>query len=96
MTTSSMVHIRIDNSIKAQATEALTAIGLSISDAVRVFLVRIAAEKQIPFALKVPNLETAAAMRRTRTGMTTPYQDADALFAELDAAVSRTKPRKSK
>jgi DNA-damage-inducible protein J len=36
--------------------------GLSVSDAVRVFLKRVAIERQIPFALKVPNAETRAAM----------------------------------
>jgi len=62
MTTTTMVHIRLDENIKAQATETLAAMGLSVSDAVRVFLMRVVAEKQLPFALKVPNAETRAAM----------------------------------
>ncbi len=62
MTTTTMVHVRLDDQIKAQATEALAAMGLSVSDAVRVFLTRVAAEKQLPFALKVPNVETRFAM----------------------------------
>ena len=62
MTTTTMVHVRINEKIKAQATKALTAMGLSVSDAVRVFLTRIAADKQLPFTLKVPNAETRAAM----------------------------------
>lgn len=57
-----MVHVRVDEKMKAQAAEALATMGLSISDAVRVFLTRVAAEKQLPFALKVPNVETRAAM----------------------------------
>lgn len=57
-----MVHVRIDEQIKTQATETLSAMGLSISDAVRVFLMRVVADKQIPFALKIPNAETRAAM----------------------------------
>jgi DNA-damage-inducible protein J len=57
-----MVHVRLDERIKAQATETLAAMGLSISDAVRVFLMRVIADKQMPFALKVPNIETLAAM----------------------------------
>ena len=57
-----MVHVRVDEKIKAQATETLAAMGLSVSDAVRVFLMRVIADKQMPFALKVPNLETRAAM----------------------------------
>ena len=62
MATSSMVHVRVDENIKIQATETLAAMGLSVSDAVRVFLTRVVAEKQIPFALKVPNQETRSAM----------------------------------
>ena len=62
MATTTMVHVRVDEQIKAQATETLAAMGLSVSDAVRVLLMRIAAEKQMPFALKVPNSKTHAAM----------------------------------
>jgi DNA-damage-inducible protein J len=62
MVSTRMVHIRINEQIKAQATETLAAMGLSISDAVRVFLMRVVAEKQLPFELKVPNAETRAAM----------------------------------
>ena len=66
MATTTMVHVRVDEHVKAQAAETLAAMGLSISDAVRVFLTRIAAEKQLPFALKVPNTETRAAMEEAR------------------------------
>ncbi len=62
MATTTMVHVRVDEQIKAQATETLAAMGLSVSDAVRVLLMRIVAEKQMPFALKVPNSKTRAAM----------------------------------
>jgi DNA-damage-inducible protein J len=57
-----MVHVRVDEKIKVQATETLAAMGLSVSDAVRVFLMRVVADKQMPFVLKVPNVETRAAM----------------------------------
>ncbi len=57
-----MVHVRIDEQLKAQAAETLAAMGLSVSDAVRVFLTRVVAEQQLPFALKAPNAETRAAM----------------------------------
>ena len=56
-----MVHVRVDEQIKAQATETLAAMGLFVSDAVRVFLMRVVADKQMPFALKMPNAETRAA-----------------------------------
>ena len=62
MATTTMVHVRVDEQIKVQATETLAAMGLSVSDAVRVFLMRVVADKQMPFVLKVPNVETRAAM----------------------------------
>ena len=80
MATTTMVHVRVDENIKAQATETLAAMGLSVSDAVRVFLMRVVAEQQMPFALKAPNAETRAAMaeansitrtRRARFGTST-------------------------
>ena len=46
-----MVHIRIDETLKTQAVETLAAMGLSLSDAVRVFLTRVVAEQGLPFEL---------------------------------------------
>ncbi len=62
MAATTMVHVRVDEQVKAQATETLAAMGLSVSDAVRVFLIRVVADQQLPFLLKVPNAETRAAM----------------------------------
>lgn len=62
MAASTMVHVRVDDQVKTQATETLAAMGLTISDAVRVFLMRVVADKQMPFAIKVPNQETRTAM----------------------------------
>jgi DNA-damage-inducible protein J len=57
-----MIYIRIDEQLKEKAAETLDTMGLSLSDAVRVFLVRVVAEKQMPFSLKVPNAETLSSM----------------------------------
>lgn len=62
MAATTMVHVRMDEEIKRQATETLAAMGLSVSDAVRVFLMRVIAEKRMPFVLNVPNAETRLAM----------------------------------
>ena len=87
MASTTMLHVRLDETIKAQATQTLAAMGLSVSDAVRVFLTRVVAEQQLPFALRVPNAETRAAMaeadamahaRRAR------FLTADALFDDLE------------
>lgn len=62
MAATTMIHVRVDERIKAQATETLASMGLSVSDAVRVFLTRVVADKELPFTLKAPNAETRAAM----------------------------------
>ncbi len=62
MPSTTMVHVRVNEQIKAQATETLAAMGLTVSDAVRVFLMRVVADKQMPFSIKAPNAETRAAM----------------------------------
>ena len=87
MAATKMVHVRVDEQVKAQATETLAAMGLSVSDAVRVFLMRVVAEKQLPFMLKVPNVETRAAMTeademvRTRQAR---FATATELFDDLE------------
>jgi DNA-damage-inducible protein J len=82
--TTTMVHVRVNEKVKVQATKALTAMGLSVSDAVRVFLTRIAADKQLPFELKVPNAETRAAMSEARIIGKARFSTADELTRELD------------
>lgn len=62
MATTTMVHVRVKEQIKAQATETLAAMDLPVSDAVPVSLMRVVADQQMPFALRVPNVETQAAM----------------------------------
>lgn len=89
MATTTMVHVRVDENIKAQATETLASMGLSVSDAVRVFLTRVVADKQLPFAIKAPNAETLGAMAeademiRTRRAR---FATADALIDDLQKA----------
>ena len=57
-----MMHVRMDEELKEQATAALSKMGLSASDAVRILFKRIVAEQAFPLDLKVPNPETRAAM----------------------------------
>ena len=83
----SMLHIRVEDDIKTQATEALGAMGLSVSDAVRLFLRRVVIDQAFPLELKVPNAETRAAMEESRAMMAARrarYQSADELFADLE------------
>ena len=87
MAQSSMLHIRVDDEVKTQATEALAAMGLSMSDAVRIFLKRVVSDQAFPLELKVPNAETRAAMEEARAMMKARqarFESADALFDELE------------
>lgn len=56
-----MVHVRVDRELKDQAAATLGEMGLSVSDAIRIFLKRVVADKELPFTLKVPNAQTRAA-----------------------------------
>ncbi len=62
MTTTTMMHIRVDEDTKAQATRTLDELGLSVSDAVRLFLKRVVVEEGLPLTLKVPSARTRAAI----------------------------------
>ena len=83
----SMLHVRIDEEVKRQATEALAAMGLSTSDAVRLLFHRIVADQAFPLELKVPNAETRAAMAESRAMMKARkarFDSPEELFAALD------------
>jgi DNA-damage-inducible protein J len=60
--TTTMVHVRVDENVKAQAAETLASMGLTVSDAIRVFLTRVVADKALPFEIKAPNAGSRAAM----------------------------------
>ena len=62
MSATTMIHVRIDEQVKAQATETLAAMGLTVSDAVRVFLTRVIADQEMPFAVKAPNAASRVAI----------------------------------
>ena len=66
MAHSTMLHVRVDEEIKAQASEALATMGLSVSDAVRILLKRVVNDQAFPLELKVPNAQTRAAMEEAR------------------------------
>ena len=83
----SMLHVRVDDETKEKATVALGAMGLTVSDAVRILLHRVVTDQAFPLELKVPNAETRAAMVeadeivRTRRAR---FATAGELFADLE------------
>ncbi|WP_428001561.1 type II toxin-antitoxin system RelB/DinJ family antitoxin [Acidovorax sp.] len=89
MARSSMLHVRVDDDIKAQAGEALAAMGLSVSDAVRILLKRVVNDQAFPLELKVPNGETRAAMEEARAmakARAARFDSASALIDDLEKA----------
>lgn len=89
MPSSSMLHVRVDDEVKAQATEALAAMGLTVSDAVRILLKRVVNDQAFPLELKVPNAQTRAAMEEARATMrarSARFASADDLLDDLEKA----------
>ena len=78
-----MVHTRVDQKTKEKAAKTLAAMGISVSDAVRMLLVRVAAEKALPFEVKAPNAITVKAMRAVESGRGKRRKSAEALFQDL-------------
>jgi DNA-damage-inducible protein J len=85
MTENTVVRARIDQATKAEAAAVLGAMGLTLSDAFRLLLKRVAAEKALPFEPLVPNAETIEAMKAARRGELTTVGDAGSLLASLNA-----------
>ena len=88
MAHSTMLHVRVDDEIKTQANEALAAMGLSMSDAVRILLKRVVNDQAFPLELKVPNAQTRAAIEEARAMMMNEraarFDSADALIDDLE------------
>lgn len=80
-----MIHVRISSKLKASATRTLKAMGLSVSDAVRLMLVRVDAERALPFAVKVPNTTTIAAMKEGRRTKLRSFKTVSDLMVDLNA-----------
>jgi DNA-damage-inducible protein J len=92
MARSTMLHVRVDDELKAQASETLEAMGLSVSDAVRIFLKRVISDQSFPLELKVPNAQTRAAMEEARELMRSHrarFASAEALLDDLEKAGKR-------
>ena len=84
MTENAVVRARIDEATKIEAAAVLAAMGLSLSDAFRLLLRRVAAEKALPFEPLIPNAETIAAMKEARKGNLPRFKDVKALLRDLN------------
>lgn len=84
MAATDVVRARIDSDLKKEATAVLSGMGPSVSDAIRLMLVRVAAERALPFEVRVPNGKTQAALRAARQGEVARFDDVATLMADLN------------
>ena len=85
MAANQLVQTRIDGEVKAEAAAVLAAMGLTVSDAVRLLLTKIAREKALPFEPLIPNDATIAAMKEAREGNGQRFATVNDLMADLHA-----------
>ncbi len=85
MAANQLVQARIDGAVKEEAAAVLAAMGLTVSDAVRLLLTRVAHEKALPFTPLVPNEVTIQAMKEARKGGLPRFASVQELFDELHA-----------
>ena len=89
MAATAFVRARIDEKTRDEAAAVLADLGLTVSDAVRMTLKRVAKDKALPFELKVPNAETIAAMEESNKMMKSRkarFHSAEEMFDALDKA----------
>ncbi|WP_420239534.1 type II toxin-antitoxin system RelB/DinJ family antitoxin [Telmatobacter bradus] len=84
-TADTYVRARIDSGTKELAADALESMGLSISDAIRLLMLRIADEKRLPFEVRVPNKTTRRAMAELEAGKGKQFKSVKALMGDLHA-----------
>ena len=85
MSINAVVRARIDAQIKDEAIVVLSTMGLTLSDAFRMLLVRVAREKALPFEPLVPNDQTIKAMKTARRGDMVTVSSVNNLLASLNA-----------
>lgn len=83
-TADTYVRARIDTATKERAADALEAMGLSISDAIRLLMLRVADERRLPFEVKVPNARTRKAMAELESGKGKKFSSIDSFMEDLN------------
>lgn len=85
MSANAVVRARIDEHIKEEAAVVLATMGLTVSDAFRMLLTRVANEKALPFEPLIPSAETIEAMKEARRGNLSSFATVEELVADLNA-----------
>ncbi len=84
MAAKEVVRARIDSDLKKQASAVLSGMGLSVSDAIRMLLVRVVTERALPFDVRMPNLETRDAMAAAQRGDVVRFKNIADLLVDLN------------
>jgi len=84
MAAAEVVRARIDAGLKKEATDVLGTMGLSVSDAIRMMLVRVVADRSLPFEVRSPNRETEAALEAAARGDVARFTNVADLMADLN------------
>ncbi len=84
-TADTYVRARIDQGTKDRAAEALESMGLSVSDAIRMLMMRVAIEGRMPFEVKVPRKSTKQAIAELESGKARSFAGIEELMADLHA-----------
>lgn len=85
MSANAIVQARVNEDIKKEAAVVLAAMGLTISDAMRLLLVRVARDHALPFEPLIPNEKTIAAMKEARKGKLKAFKTVKDLMDDLNA-----------
>ncbi|MDC9613744.1 type II toxin-antitoxin system RelB/DinJ family antitoxin [Xenorhabdus khoisanae] len=84
MAANAVVRARIDETLKNEATEVLTGMGLTVSDLIRITLTKVVKEKALPFDIRIPNELTAKTIANSEKGIDVhKTKDTDDLFNQL-------------
>jgi DNA-damage-inducible protein J len=85
MSANALVQARVDEAVKKEAANVLARMGLTVSDAVRLLLTKVAREHTLPFDVRTPNAKTKAAMQELEVGKGKRFKNVKDLMADLNA-----------
>lgn len=85
MSASALVQARIEEKVKREAADVLAEMGLTLSDAVRMLLTKVARERTLPFDVRIPNAKSKAAIKELEAGKGKRFKNVNDLMADLNA-----------
>jgi DNA-damage-inducible protein J len=78
------IRARVDPELKSEAEAILKEVGLSSSEAMRLFLHQVVSQRGLPFEVKIPNAETVAAIESIQAGKGLRVDSIEELFDDAD------------